>query len=347
MNFFNQRTNPLKVEVYKGSIGTKNECLLGTDALIAIELLEHLTEDALEKMPNVIFDYMKPKLAIFTTPNKDANVLFPNLDGFRHWDHKFEWTRKEFEMWAKDICKRYPRYSVQFYQIGKGPVDKEHLSFGGVSQCAVFLDTHLVNALNAYKIIESNYIATNTIKSDFSQTGRTAWSKSCEEAIFDSTMDADQEKTSKAKNKGEISNLEAGSKIDSSFSGCLSDKEYTLIYEVQYPYTPDNRSQRQKVVDECKYQLTRMSQVEKYIKTDGSVSLIPLVDLFDFIFPLTNSLDQLRQLLLQEEYKIIDKDLIEIYLDEDEDTKEDSSDNFSELSAETKENDICDEENWD
>lgn len=345
MNFLNQRTNPLKVEVYEGSIGTKNECLLGTDALIAIELLEHLTENVLEKMPNVIFDYMKPKLAIFTTPNKDANILFPNLDGFRHWDHKFEWTRTEFEMWAKDICERYPRYSVQFYQIGKGPADKEHLSFGGVSQCAVFLDTQLVNGLNAYKLIESNNIATNTVKPEFSQTERTAWSESFEEAIC--TIDADQEKTIKAKRNVEISKFEPDSNIDGSFSGCLSDIEYTLIYEVQYPYTPDNRSQRQKMVDECKYQLTRMSQVEKYIKTDRSVSLIPLTVLFDFVFPLTNSLDQLRQLLLQEKYKIIDEDLIEIYLDEEEDIKEDSADNFSELCVETEENDIWDEENWD
>jgi len=34
-----------------------------------------------------------------TTPNAEFNVLFPNLNGFRHPDHKFEWTRQQFGDW--------------------------------------------------------------------------------------------------------------------------------------------------------------------------------------------------------------------------------------------------------
>lgn len=46
-----------------------------------------------------------PRLVIVTTPNAEFNVNFPQLmygtpdSKFRHWDHKFEWTRKEFEEW--------------------------------------------------------------------------------------------------------------------------------------------------------------------------------------------------------------------------------------------------------
>ena len=51
-------------------------------------------------MPQVIFGQLSPKIAIITTPNVEFNVLFPNLkQGFRHYDHKFEWTRAEFQEW--------------------------------------------------------------------------------------------------------------------------------------------------------------------------------------------------------------------------------------------------------
>lgn len=50
-------------------------------------------------MPEVLLGQLSPKVAIVTTPNADFNVLFPNLEGFRHWDHKFEWTREEFQEW--------------------------------------------------------------------------------------------------------------------------------------------------------------------------------------------------------------------------------------------------------
>jgi len=50
-------------------------------------------------LPSNIFEYIMPKVAIVTTPNADFNVLFPNFSGYRHPDHKFEWTRKQFQEW--------------------------------------------------------------------------------------------------------------------------------------------------------------------------------------------------------------------------------------------------------
>lgn len=55
--------------------------------------------DILLDVPYNIFGYIKPKLAVITTPNADFNVLFPNFSGFRHPDHKFEWTREQFQNW--------------------------------------------------------------------------------------------------------------------------------------------------------------------------------------------------------------------------------------------------------
>lgn len=34
-----------------------------------------------------------------TTPNYEFNQLFPGSRKFRHYDHKFEWTRQEFQTW--------------------------------------------------------------------------------------------------------------------------------------------------------------------------------------------------------------------------------------------------------
>lgn len=67
-----------------------------------VSSIEHLYPETEINVPHNIFGCIKPKLAIFTTPNQEFNVLFggskfPN--GFRHDDHKFEWTRDQFRDW--------------------------------------------------------------------------------------------------------------------------------------------------------------------------------------------------------------------------------------------------------
>ena len=59
---------------------------------------------------------------------------FEHLDarGLRHDDHRFEWTRSEFEAWAGGISERFG-YSVEI--SGVGPVDPVH---GPPTQLAVF-----------------------------------------------------------------------------------------------------------------------------------------------------------------------------------------------------------------
>ena len=61
--------------------------------------VEHLHESELSQLPKAIFGQIAPQLVIMTTPNAEFNVLFPNLTGFRHPDHKFEWTRQQFGDW--------------------------------------------------------------------------------------------------------------------------------------------------------------------------------------------------------------------------------------------------------
>lgn len=130
------RTTPLKVQLYEASVAYTDPCLCGTNAVVCIELIEHLYPDALDPFPFTIFGYIRPQVAVFTTPNADFNVLFPGLSGFRHHDHKFEWSREQFQSWANNLIVRYPNYRVSFEGIGKGPAGTEE--YGCCSQAAVF-----------------------------------------------------------------------------------------------------------------------------------------------------------------------------------------------------------------
>ncbi|XP_053674510.1 uncharacterized protein LOC128724813 [Anopheles nili] len=148
-------TKSLSVEVWRGNIAEPHECLLDTDVVIGIEIIEHLHQPVLEKVPENVFGYIKPKVAMFSTPNVEYNVLFDGLleNGFRHDDHKFEWTRAQFEEWASSICKRYPNYSVKFFGIGPPPPGRESIGF--VSQLAVFVHQDFLHSLPEPAVTEA------------------------------------------------------------------------------------------------------------------------------------------------------------------------------------------------
>ena len=65
--------------------------------------IEHLHANVLDLVPCALFGQLQPKVVIITTPNAEFNVLFPNFEGFRHWDHKFEWTREQFRSWSHTV----------------------------------------------------------------------------------------------------------------------------------------------------------------------------------------------------------------------------------------------------
>ena len=67
--------------------------------LLCLPRIEHLEAPVLSQFPAALFGKLNPRIVILSTPNSDFNVLFPTLTGFRHWDHKFEWSRREFQTW--------------------------------------------------------------------------------------------------------------------------------------------------------------------------------------------------------------------------------------------------------
>ncbi|KAM5148323.1 small RNA 2'-O-methyltransferase isoform 2-T3 [Mantella aurantiaca] len=133
---------PLTVILYKGSVCEKDPALLGFDLISCVELIEHLEVDDLDKLVDVLFGFMAPKAAVISTPNADFNILLPKTQKFRHPDHKFEWSREEFQSWALKVAKDY-NYTVDFSGVGKPPPEHEEVGF--CSQIAVFNKNYFEN----------------------------------------------------------------------------------------------------------------------------------------------------------------------------------------------------------
>ena len=71
--------------------------------------IEHLDPPVLEEVPGSLFGVLQPRVVVVTTPNAEFNVLFPGFSGFRHHDHRFEWTRVQFQAWyvSNNWCRQF------------------------------------------------------------------------------------------------------------------------------------------------------------------------------------------------------------------------------------------------
>jgi len=103
----------------QGSLIYRDQRLMGYDAAAVIEVIEHMDLDRLPAFEQVLFQCAQPPVVVITTPNAEFNVLFPTLEKgrLRHQDHRFEWTRQEFQDWAESVCKQFG-YRVDFQGIG-------------------------------------------------------------------------------------------------------------------------------------------------------------------------------------------------------------------------------------
>jgi 3' terminal RNA ribose 2'-O-methyltransferase Hen1 len=117
-----------------GSLTYRDRRLEGYDAAAVIEVIEHLAPERLRAFERALFEFAKPGTVVVTTPNREYNARFENLpDGqFRHRDHRFEWSRKEFQGWANNVAEKYG-YAVRF-----APVGPEDDLLGPPTQMGVF-----------------------------------------------------------------------------------------------------------------------------------------------------------------------------------------------------------------
>ena len=108
-----------RITLMQSALTYRDKRLAGYDAATVIEVIEHLEPERLEAFSRAIFEDAKPGLVVLTTPNAEYNVLFENLPAgkFRHPDHRFEWTRAEFETWARATAERFG-YGVTFAAVG-------------------------------------------------------------------------------------------------------------------------------------------------------------------------------------------------------------------------------------
>lgn len=123
-----------RIKLIHGSLTYRDKRLAGFDAAAAIEVIEHLDPPRLSAFERVVFQHAKPQTVVLTTPNAEYNVMWETLPAgdFRHADHRFEWTRQEFQSWATGIGERFG-YSVRF-----APVGTEDEEVGPPTQMAVF-----------------------------------------------------------------------------------------------------------------------------------------------------------------------------------------------------------------
>jgi len=108
-----------KLKLLHGSLVYRDQRLAGFDAAAVVEVIEHLDPPRLAAFERVVFEQARPTLVAVTTPNAEYNVKWERLPAgqYRHRDHRFEWTRDQFQAWASGVAGRFG-YTVRFQSIG-------------------------------------------------------------------------------------------------------------------------------------------------------------------------------------------------------------------------------------
>ncbi|TDL25658.1 hypothetical protein BD410DRAFT_784698 [Rickenella mellea] len=140
------RWESLDVRLFHGGLEVYNDEFIGTECIVAMEVIEHLPPDIFPYFAPVLLGRYRPRLFLVTTPNYEFNSLFsppPSATPsaslpttaymrsskgfpdpthrttrvFRHSDHKFEWTRAEFAAWCSEASERWG-YDVYIGGVG-------------------------------------------------------------------------------------------------------------------------------------------------------------------------------------------------------------------------------------
>jgi len=123
-----------RLQLVQGALTYRDRRLEGFDAACAVEVIEHMDLPRLPAFERNVFEFARPGLVVVTTPNAEYNANFADLPAgkLRHPDHRFEWTRAEFQAWAEAVANRHG-YGLRLLPIG--PLDPV---LGAPTQMALF-----------------------------------------------------------------------------------------------------------------------------------------------------------------------------------------------------------------
>ncbi|YBV93955.1 3' terminal RNA ribose 2'-O-methyltransferase Hen1 (plasmid) [Phyllobacteriaceae bacterium JZ32] len=125
--------SPERVTLLHGALTYRDTRWHSAQAGALVEVIEHLDPDRLQDFSEVVFS-AGLQTVVITTPNAEYNALFEGMaaGAMRHPDHRFEWTREQFQSWGGGVAERHG-YQVRYEGIGD-----VHPEFGPVTQMAVF-----------------------------------------------------------------------------------------------------------------------------------------------------------------------------------------------------------------
>ena len=122
-----------RLTLLQGALTYTDARLRGYDAAVLMEVVEHVDPDRLPALEHAVFAAAAPATVVLTTPNAEHNVRYPGLaGGFRHRDHRFEWTRAEFAAWTDAVAGRHG------YTVVRKAVGADDPEVGPPTQLAVF-----------------------------------------------------------------------------------------------------------------------------------------------------------------------------------------------------------------
>ncbi|MET7297615.1 3' terminal RNA ribose 2'-O-methyltransferase Hen1 [Embleya sp. NPDC005575] len=133
-----------RVRLIQGALTYTDKRLVGYDAAVLCEVIEHLDEPRLPALEYAVLGSARPVTVVVTTPNVEYNVRYaPEQEGgeglaagaMRHGDHRFEWDQATFRAWAERAAAKYG-YATRFEPVGE--VDPE---VGPSTQMVVFTRT--------------------------------------------------------------------------------------------------------------------------------------------------------------------------------------------------------------
>ncbi len=123
-----------RIQLIHSALTYEDRRLKGFDAAALIEVIEHIDPPRLKALEMALFQKAQPRRLVVTTPNREYNARFETLPPgkLRHTDHRFEWTRAEFQAWIDNAAKQYG------YSVHTRPVGEPDAELGPPTQMAIF-----------------------------------------------------------------------------------------------------------------------------------------------------------------------------------------------------------------